>query len=886
MDVQQNRDRVFPIDLYRSLLEASDKIALRMTPDGRILYMNPFGLRFFGYSEVELIGQKLSDTLLPFGEPDEPLYEDLAPRIASDPARHLHHVNRNRRRDGSLVWVAWTNLPLFDSAGRVEEILCIGTDITDLMTAQSRYQILFEHTGQAMALLDKSDTILMVNRRFEDLTGYSKEEVEGRLAWTELIREEDGKHEPDCRERRPTGDPEAPAQHEFRLRTRSGRQRHVLATLTRMPGTKQTICALLDITDRVRAERDLELQKAYFEAIYQNSPDAVALVDPQDRIVSINNAFSRLFQYEPDEVIGLPINDLITDASSRAHADNLSRQALQGIPFEVESKRKRRDGSLVDVAIVAAPIRLDGRLVGVYAAYRDIRPRKEAERALREMDEKYRLIVDHSNDAIFVLQDGFVRFWNPRFRAWTGYSDGEISRLPAEQLIHPEDRSFVLNYHRRRLAGEDNVPSSYRFRALTKDGSILWIHINAIVVDWDGRPATINFARDFTREKELESQLLQAQKMEAVGTLAGGIAHDFNNLLQSIQGYTELLLLNKDPDHPDRRRIQRILESIEKGTELARQLLTFSRKLESRLKPLNLNREIIQIKTLLERTIPKMIRIRLDLDPTVPAILADTAQITQLIMNLVVNAKDAMPEGGRITIATEGVADPSQLPPSLPPGSYVRLTVQDTGPGIPPEVQDKIFEPFFTTKPIGHGTGLGLSMVYGIVQNHGGTIFCDSEPGRGARFRIYFPAIPDRPAGNMPLDSFGPTARRAGNILLVDDEETIREFGREMLEYCGHKVFTARDGEEAVDVYRHHLGTIDLVILDWIMPGMGGRKCMEQILALNPRARIIIASGYSPSEAPQEVVRAAAFDFVAKPYQMQRLLEIIDRALEDSVSEP
>ncbi|SMC23057.1 PAS domain S-box-containing protein [Desulfacinum hydrothermale DSM 13146] len=886
MDIQRDCSRLFSSDLYRSLLESSQKIVLRMRPDGRILYINPFALEFFGYDERTIVGQSIYETLLPTGSQGDPLYDDLIGRMASDPAAYLHHVNQNRRRDGSLVWVAWTNLPVFDSHGQVQEILSTGTEITELVEAQNRYQVICEHTGQAMALVDASTTILMVNRRFETLTGYRKEEIEGRRSWTEFVVPEDRDRMLDYARRRLADDPNVPPQYQFRLKTRSGQWRHILINLSRIPGTDQTICALLDITDRVQIEQDLELQKAYFEAIYQNSPDAVALLDPQDHIVSINKTFTRLFQYEPHEAVGRPINDLVTDDSIKAHAEDLSRQALQGIPFEVEAKRKRKDGTSVEVAIVASPIRLEGRLVGIYAAYRDIRRRKEAERALREMDAKYRSIVDHSNDAIFVLQDGFFRFWNPRFRLWAGYTDEEISQLPAERFVHPEDRSFVFEYHRRRLAGEPHVPSSYRFRALTKDGSVLWIHINAIVVDWDGRPATINFARDFTREKELESQLMQAQKMEAVGTLAGGIAHDFNNLLQSIQGYTELMLLNKDPDHPDRRRIQRILEGVQRGSELARQILTFSRKLESNPKPLNLNEEILKLKPLLDRTIPKMFEIRLDLDPQAPTIQADAPQIAQMVMNLVVNAKDVMPEGGRLIIATQAVLETSQLPPSLKPGKYVQLSVEDTGPGIPLEVQDKIFEPFFTTKPVGRGTGLGLAMVYGIVQNHGGTIFCDSEPGRGARFRIYFPATSETPQEVGSRDEPKPAARRTGTVLLVDDEEPTREIGSEMLEHCGHKVFTAGNGEEALELYRQQGHQIDVVILDWIMPGMGGQKCMEKLLALDPDARIIIASGFSPTEGPPELVRAQAFDFIAKPYPIQQLLDIIDRALDRPVSGP
>lgn len=634
-------------------------------------------------------------------------------------------------------------------------------------------------------------------------------------------------------------------------------------------------------------EHDLRLQSAYFEAIFQNTPDAVAILDAQDRVVMINKAFTALFQYTPEEARGVPINELVAPRRMRREAEAFSAKALQGESFEVETVRERKDGSLVDVAIVVAPVSIDGRMVAIYAGYRDISKRKQAERALREMDEKYRLIVDHSNDAIFVVQDERIHFWNPRFRHFTGYDDDEIPHLPLNAFLHPEDRSRVLSLHRDRLSGKA-VPNTYSFRALTRDGKVHWINLNAIVVQWDGRPATINFARDFSREKELEAQLAHAQKMEAVGTLAGGIAHDFNNLLQTIQGYAEVLANQPERSESDRRRLQKIFDGVQRGRELTRNLLTFSRKMEPHLRPTDLNRELDKIKDILTRTLPKMIQVAMEPAPNLPLVHADPSQIAQIVMNLAVNAKDAMPEGGTLTLKTSWGVLPEGHPYGLKPGPYVCLSVEDTGTGIPENLRDRIFEPFFTTKQPGSGTGLGLSMVYGIMAAHEGAVTCHSQVHRGTRFDCLFPALPEAVStadDSIPHENPQPGPSK-GTVLLVDDEENLRVSGREILEFFGYTVLTAADGEEAVAIYEREWHTIDVVVLDLIMPGMGGKKCLEKLLSIQPEARIIVASGFSAHDSIQDILMAGALDFLAKPYSADILLQKLQKVLASGPNGP
>jgi len=421
------------------------------------------------------------------------------------------------------------------------------------------------------------------------------------------------------------------------------------------------------------------------------------------------------------------------------------------------------------------------------------------------------------------------------------------------------------------------------YRVLRKDGSTfpaIMLSTGKVV---DGKSVGLRgIVIDMTETKKLESQLRQAHKMEAVGTLAGGIAHDFNNLLQAVQGYAELLLLKKTEAEPDYQSLREISRAASRGGELTRQLLAFSRKVESRLQPLDLNRTVNEVRLLLERTIPKMIRIDLHLMGNLHWIKADPSQVEQIMMNLAVNARDAMPEGGTLTIETRNVIvteEDCSSQPELTPGSYVLLTVSDTGLGIEKTTLEHIFDPFFTTKEVGKGTGLGLAMVYGIVKNHRGTILCSSDPGAGTAFKIYFPAIerPEAPPGIVPAATEPP--RGSETILLVDDDDAVRELGEETLQMFGYTVITAPDGASALHIYGKERDHIDLIILDLSMPEMGGTQCLQELLGMDPEARVIIASGCAGAREIEQVTKSGAKAFINKPYDIQQMLTAVRRVL-------
>ena len=364
---------------------------------------------------------------------------------------------------------------------------------------------------------------------------------------------------------------------------------------------------------------------------------------------------------------------------------------------------------------------------------------------LKAQAAKFKLIFEKARDAIFIIQDDAIQFANPRALRVLGYTRDELSKITLAELIHPEDRDLVVSRHLKRLKGE-KVPGTYSFRVLSKMGKQIWIEITVVRVNWEGKPATLNFGRNITAKKKMDAQLQFAAKLEAIGTLAGGIAHAFNNLMMGIQGHTSLLLLDIDTKHPHYKALKKIEKEIQEGAELTSQLMGYARKGRYRYRQIAIN-EIIENTSQTFQKMKHKITIHRELTQRPYAIKADQGQMEQMLLNLYINAADAMPDGGDIHLRTKNVThrDIKSKLYEAKPGKYVRLLVSDKGAGMDKKIQQRIFDPFFTTKTTGRGTGLGLASVYGIVKSHEGYINVDSKKGRGTTFFIYLPAAEQKP---------------------------------------------------------------------------------------------------------------------------------------------
>ncbi len=508
--------------------------------------------------------------------------------------------------------------------------------------------------------------------------------------------------------------------------------------------------------------------------------------------------------------------------------------------------------------------------------------------SLRQSRESLLATLNSTSDGImgvsYTPEGEIVSFCNRRFGEIFGLDPESVIGRPHKDVCAETSLSFLDP-----KAFQDDVMSLYQDRARSQISELEIAHPKRLTVErftgpiYDDKGNVVGRIlsfRDITEKKDLERQFLQAQKMEAIGTLTGGIAHDFNNILTGILGYADLLASKPGWSDDDRRSLEKIRQSSERAAAMVKHLMTFSRKSAPKLQVVGLNRLVEDIYPFCIQTIPKEIRIELDLQPDIPPVQADPVQIEQVILNLCVNARDAMPEGGSIRLRTRRAEqdDPRlRLHPEAA-GDYVVLSISDTGHGMDEEMIKHIFEPFFTTKDVGLGTGLGLSVVHGIVGNHGGWIDVESAPGQGSQFVITLPATGRRESEAAPADSPPPGGRET--ILVVDDETTIRELGRSVLEHAGYRVLTASTGEEALRVFEPDPRRIDLVLLDWSMPQMGGRRTLEEILSRHPDTRVLITSGFLPAETMERALSGGAVGFLEKPFKTRELLQTVRQALD------
>jgi len=498
-----------------------------------------------------------------------------------------------------------------------------------------------------------------------------------------------------------------------------------------------------------------------------------------------------------------------------------------------------------------------------------IKERKLAEQALRESEEKYRILVENANDAIFVAQDEVIKFPNPKTENISGYSEEELFKISFADLIHPEDKDMVLDRHRKRLAGGE-LSSTYSFRIINKTGEELWMQLSTVFINWEGRPATLNFLRDITLQRKLEAQFQYAQRMEAIGTLAGGIAHDFNNLLMGIQGNASLMLLDVVTSHPQYEKLKNIEQYVRNGADLTKQLLGFARGGKYEVKPTDLNDLVKKSSEMFGRT-KKEITIHPKYQEGIWTVEVDQGQIEQVLLNLYVNAWQAMPGGGELHLQTENVTldEDFAKPFAIEGGKYVKTSVTDTGAGMDDATQQRIFDPFFTTKEMGRGTGLGLASAYGIIKNHGGFINVYSEKGEGTTFNIYLPASEKKVIEDKMLSE--EVLKGTETVLLVDDEEMITDVGGQFLQRIGYRVLIARNGKEAIEIYEKSKDQIDLVILDMIMPVMGGGETYDRLKEIDPEIKVLLSSGYSIDGEATEILGRGCNGFIQKPFDVKKL---------------
>jgi len=582
---------------------------------------------------------------------------------------------------------------------------------------------------------------------------------------------------------------------------------------------------------------------------------------------------------------------------------------------DVQNDISPRSADLVETlgvsSFICVPIIYEGKSEGILAVdnYRSHRPHNQSEvsllmgiapqiaismnnaKSLHQImasEECFRALSENSPDIIYTADNnGFLTYINPAADEIMGYAREDVIGHHFTEFIKTDDVGTFFEAFDRIKQAKETI-KNFEGKLLSKDGTVR-------LFDMSGAPnlnaagemtGVVGTLKDVTEQRKLEYQLRHASKMNAVGRLTGGISHDFNNILQAISAYNQLLTLKKTEADPDWKYLMNISDLTKRATDLIKQLLLFSRKVESKLVPIDINGEIKYYYELLVSTLPKTITMKLDLADDLHPINGDRAQLGQVIMNLAVNAKDAMPEGGELSIQTKKIKIAVPLTRDsvkIDAGHYVLVRISDTGCGIEKENLDQIFEPFFTTKETGKGTGIGLSVVYGIIHSHGGYIFCASEPGQGTTFEFYLPTLDimmieeKTEIGKMPDLSKGHET-----ILLVDDEPSLLETGRELLSFLGYHVLTASSGENALVTINREGGRIGLVIMDLMMPGMGGEKCLLEIRKLFPSMKVMITSGNTTIAKTEDLMKAGAMAFIQKPYRIEAMSKKIREILDDA----
>ena len=642
-----------------------------------------------------------------------------------------------------------------------------------------------------------------------------------------------------------------------------------------------------------KSEAALRESEEKYRTILDNIEDGYFEVDLEGNFTFFNDALCRIIGYSATAMTGMNNRQYMDEENAKKVFQTFNRVYETGKPsrgFDWEITKV--DGTKRQIDASVSLIRdIEGNPLGFRGIARDITRHKESERALRESEAKYRQLVNHAPAGIYEIdfnQGKFVSV-NDVICEYTGYTRQELLTMSALDILTKDSQKMFLERANKIFKGQ-KIPSSAEFKIKTKTGLEFWVLINSkIIHDADGKPkGAMVVAHDITNRKQteeenknLEYQLQQAQKMEAIGTLAGGIAHDFNNILSVIIGYTELILMNGDVDREVRQNLKEIFNASKHARDMVKQILAFSRQNKQERKPIQVAHIAKEAIKMLRASLPTTISIQQHIEKNTGVIEADPSQIHQVLMNLCTNAAHAINEKdgvleihlGNIDLDQKAAADI----PGLKTGSYLKLSVKDSGEGIHPEVQQQIFNPYFTTKEKGKGTGLGLAVVQGIVKSYNGAVTVESEVGKGATFHVYFPTIKRELTADDEISA--PLPMGCERILLVDDELPLVEIGRQMLERLGYSVATRTSSIEALELFKVDPGRFDLVITDIVMPNLTGDKLAQKIINIRNDIPVVLCTGYSEKFTRQNASEMGIHSFLMKPLVMRDLANTVRQAL-------
>ena len=868
---------------YRELINNVNEAIYIQDEQGRFLDVNATAERFYGYTREEFLGRTAEFLSAPGMNDLDAVAAQFAKAYAGETQFFEFY---GRRKDGS-VFPKDVSLTSGDYFGR-KVVIAVGRDTSDrkrsetaLRESEERYRALVEFSPTAIAV-HVDGVIQFVNQAAVRLVGAASA---ADIVGTEVLRYVHPDFRTMASERiaKVYANETAPARQQRWVRVDgSSVDVEVVSIPFLYEGKRAAQIIARDVTERKQAEDALRESELRFRSLFENAKDAVFIADTRTGVIIDANAEAEKLLLRPrTEIVGMHQTQIHppdrVDEALRLFAEMQRSKGASPVEFEVADAAGKR----IPVEIKASVIRLDDDRIVFQGIFRDITERKNAEAALRQSEEKYRALFEGSKDGIYI-STYYGRFIdvNPAMVELLGYgTKQEVLALDIAKAVyfHPRDREKFQNAIANRSFIKDLEVSLRK-----KDGTELNVLLTATVERGDdGQPLYYSGAvRDITERKRLEQQLFQAQKMESIGTLAGGIAHDFNNLLAMILGTAELIKQKTKDNAALSSYVQRIIEASERGASISRQLLLFSRPEHAELQPVSVSRIVEQLAEFLNHFLPKSITIRCDVGAGSAVIMGDGGHLHQALVNLAINARDAMPDGGTLSLSVSAAtaAETRGIIPAAAEHEYVAVRVQDTGAGMEPQVLRRIFEPFFSTKTRGKGTGLGLAIVHGIVQLHQGYVHVESEPGRGTAFTLFLPALA------VELNDAGSDAPRASGavtatVLVVDDEEILREVLSESLQEEGFRVLSAANGSEALALYETHRNDIGLVITDLGMPIMTGEQLYDRLRAIDPEVKVIVSSGFLDSSNKSELLRKGIKDVLTKPFKFELIRDTVQRVL-------
>jgi two-component system cell cycle sensor histidine kinase/response regulator CckA len=866
---------------YRELVALAPIGIYRSTRDGRFTSVNQSLVRLLGYdSPAELLRLDIR----------KEVYFDNAERERLI-ARREHEPDftgievRWKRRDGSPVWVSLESRAIRGDSGAIDYFEGFVHDIDQRKRAEESMNKLLRAVEQARNVIfmtDPEGAINYVNPAFEATYGFSKEEALGKTPRILKSGQRDQAYYKRFWQRLLAGES---IREELVNKRRDGQLVNVEVSVSPVldaQGRRAGFIAVqADITERKRAEESLRGSEQRYRSLFESMLHGYAYCEllfengePQDFVyLDVNTNFEVLTGLK--NVVGRRVTEVIPGIreSSPELIQVYGRVALTGIPEKFEI--------YVDSLGIWFSISAYSPQKGYFVALFDnITERKRAEDTLRRSEERRRALMEHALDAVLVLSpDGTILEANRAAETLAGRPRGEQVGRSFLELLQAEDRDAVAGRFARMLeTGYVHDSSS----VLRPDGRTIPIEISASRVDVGGGPLVLAIVRDVSERRQLENQLRQSQKMEAVGQLAGGIAHDFNNLLTAILGYADLLAAQFEKGEAIGESLLEIRKAGERAASLTRQLLAFSRRQVLEPKVLEVNALIENIHNMLSRLIGEDIELQVVLQPGVGRVRADAGQLEQVIMNLAVNARDAMPQGGRLTIETADVDLDKGFAAqhaTVRPGLHVMLSVSDTGVGMDTSIQSHLFEPFFTTKEKGKGTGLGLATVYGIVKQSGGSIWAYSEPGKGTTFKVYLPRVEEAPSSVGLVPAAAVVLGGSETILIVEDEEAVRRLTRRLLEARGYRILEAGNGAEGLAAAREHRDPIHLLLTDMVMPDMTGTELAARLQESRRNLRVLFMSGYTDDAVVRNGLLGPGRLFLQKPFTPDALARKVRAAL-------